>query len=303
MTTQPETVVVNASASTAAGVGADFNLLLDGNPVGSGVVSSATATGTSFTVNVTPGQAHTLGVQYTNDDVINGQDRNLFLQSITVGGQTIAATSSTETYVAPGIGTFTGDGKMLWDGTATFNVPASDFPAASTPAPTPAPTPTPTPAPTPTPTPAPTPTPTPAPVPTPTTAFYVSTSGSGSGDGSAAQPFATLAQAQAAMENSTVKTTVVEGGTYAMSSTLDLTAKDNGETFIAASGQTPILNGQNSLQTLIHVNGATSVTMQGLTIENSAGGNSGAVLIDSGASGTDVTANHFPQLRRRCLAG
>jgi hypothetical protein len=124
-------------------------------------------------------------------------------------------------------------------------------------------------------------------------AFHVSPTGSDSASGSAAHPFASLARARAAMAGSTVKTTVVEGGSYALSATLNLTAKDNGETFGAAPGQIAILDGRGLLQTLIHVDGARNVAVRGLTIENSAPGSSGALLIDNGARGTQVTANHF----------
>jgi parallel beta-helix repeat protein len=77
----------------------------------------------------------------------------------------------------------------------------------------------------------------------PASGFFVSTSGSDSNDGSFAHPFASLAQAQSAMEHSTVKTTYVEGGDYYLHNTLNLTAADNGESFLAYLGQTATVHG------------------------------------------------------------
>src|ERR1700677_1188558 len=120
--------------------------------------------------------------------------------------------------------------------------------ASPTPTPTPTPVASPTPTPTPTPVASPTPTPTPTPVATPTPtpivpAYYVSVNGNDSGNGSASNPFATLARAQEAMEGSSIHTTYVEGGTYNLSSSLNLSSADNGMAFLAAPGQTPVLNG------------------------------------------------------------
>src|SRR5260370_6208807 len=81
----------------------------------------------------------------------------------------------------------------------------------------------------------------------PASGFYVSTTGSDSNDGSFAHPFASLAQAQSAMQHSTVKTTYVEGGDYFLHDTLNLTAADNGESFLAYQGQTATVDGAQSL--------------------------------------------------------
>ena len=81
----------------------------------------------------------------------------------------------------------------------------------------------------------------------PATGFYVSVTGSDANDGSFAHPFASLAQAQLAMEHSTIKTTYVEGGDYYLHDTLNLTAADNGESFLAYQGQTVTVHGGQSL--------------------------------------------------------
>ncbi len=122
----------------------------------------------------------------------------------------------------------------------------------------------------------------------PASGFYVSTTGSDSNDGSFAHPFASLAQAQSAMQHSTVKTTYVEGGDYFLHDTLNLTAADNGESFLAYQGQTATVHGGQSLSGWMQ--GANGVW----TTHVPAG------LFDSGANGNlDVggvlqTAARFP---------
>src|SRR6185312_11512609 len=80
--------------------------------------------------------------------------------------------------------------------------------------------------------------------------FYVAPNGNDSNAGTEASPFATLARAQQAMENSSIKATYVEGGTYHMSSSLTLTAADNGETwqYYPKTGvDSAVLDGGNSV--------------------------------------------------------
>lgn len=271
----PIPLVVRASGTPTAGVAPDFTLIVDNTVVGHAAVTT-TPSDYTFNVSLAPGRAHDIQVRFDNDAVVNGQDRNLFLRSITVNGQTIAATSSHEVYHAPGVGDFPGSGRMYWNGSAEFSLPASDFPAAPTPAPTP--------------------TPIPAPVSAPADpAFYVATNGDDSGDGSAAHPFATLARAQAAMEGSTTHTTYVEGGTYSLASTLVLGDKDSGMSFLAAPGQTPILDGGGTLSTLVALNGTRNAVLSGLMFQNTAAGVSPApgALTLTRADGNTIAGNHF----------
>jgi hypothetical protein len=101
-------------------------------------------------------------------------------------------------------------------------------------------------------------------------AYYVSADGSANGNGSAQNPFATLQQAQKAMEGSSIKTTYVEGGTYNMSSGLNVTAADNGESFIGVGGTSNpvILNGEGTSGSIATISGASNFTMEGLTFQN-----------------------------------
>ena len=138
-------------------------------------------------------------------------------------------------------------------------------------------------------------TPTPAATPAPSaSAFYVSVNGSDSGNGSAANPFATLARAQHAMEGSSIHTTYVEGGTYNLANNLNLTSADSGISFIAAPGQTPILNGGASgLTNLITLNGADNVTLQGLTFENTGSAYAGGAVALTNSTSDHIIGNLF----------
>lgn len=272
-----DTIVVTASATLAAGVGAHFNLVVDGKAVGSATVGTALQ-GYTFHTTLAAGQPHDIQVVYDNDTVINGRDRNLDLQSIAVNGRSIAATDSHETYTPVGQAVIAGSGNMLWSGTADFALPASYFPVSAAPAPAPAPTPTP-----------------------PPPGFYVATSGSDGNDGSFAHPFATLAQAQSAMQHSSIWTTYVEGGTYGPSQAMTLTAADNGRSFIAAPGQTPVFDGGAGLSNLIALNGASGITLSGLSFINTGAG--GAALDLEGSSGNSIVANHFSNTGEAILLG
>ena len=120
-------------------------------------------------------------------------------------------------------------------------------------------------------------------------AFHVSPTGSDSNDGSAAHPFATLGAAQTAMEGSSTHLTYVEGGTYTLSSPLVLGRADSGMTFQAVPGQTATLDGRN-VGNSININGASGVTLSGLSFENTG---DAAVLLSNGASGNSVVGNDF----------
>ena len=144
-TAGPDTVVVNASASLAGGMGAHFNLVVDGATIGSATVDSTTTQAYSFSTTLAGGSsaAHDIQVLFDNDAVINGQDRNLYLQSISVDGQAMAATDGREVYHATGSastgfgpGDVASNGNMYWQGAAEFKLPA----AATVPTPTPTPT-------------------------------------------------------------------------------------------------------------------------------------------------------------------
>ena len=132
MSSNSDIVSFTASGTQAAGVGPLVNVIVDGKTIGSTSVGTATAT-YSFNTTLAPNTAHDIQIQYPNDTVINGQDRNLILSSIGIDGKTYLATSSYEIYHAEAgnQGDFASDGNMYWSGTAEFSLPASVFPVMS----------------------------------------------------------------------------------------------------------------------------------------------------------------------------
>jgi hypothetical protein len=116
--------------------------------------------------------------------------------------------------------------------------------------------------------------------------FYVSPNGSDSNPGTEAAPFATLARAQQAMENSSIKATYVEGGTYHLSSTLTLTAADNGETwqYYPKDGvNSAVLDGGDNVGWMIDIKGGSNITINGLKIQNFT---TYGVIVDGGSGAT-----------------
>ena len=128
-----DTVSFTASGTQAAGVGPLVNVIVDGKTVGSTSVATTSAT-YSFNTVLAANIAHDIQIQYVNDTVIAGQDRNLILSSIGVDGRTTLATSTYEVYhsaVGGGPGDLSSNGNMYWNGTAEFSLPASQFPTMS----------------------------------------------------------------------------------------------------------------------------------------------------------------------------
>ncbi len=126
------TITVNVAGSPAGGVNAHFNLLVDGKKIGEGIAGT-TAKDYSFTANLSADQAHKIQVQYDNDAVVNGQDRSLFVNKVTVNGHAMAATDANVTYdkgALDGLDVVKGQSGLWWNGTLVFNTPASAFPAA-----------------------------------------------------------------------------------------------------------------------------------------------------------------------------
>ncbi|MBP2316478.1 cellulase family glycosylhydrolase [Azospirillum soli] len=140
-------IVINAQGNAAAGVNAHFNLLIDGKKVGEGTVGT-TAKDYAFTTNVAADQAHKIQVQYDNDATINGQDRNLIVNKITINGKAVAPDASIVSYdkgPLDGQDVIKGQSGMWWDGTLVVNADKSYFPGGSTGTPTTPVPPTPTP--------------------------------------------------------------------------------------------------------------------------------------------------------------
>ncbi|MFP5512793.1 MAG: carbohydrate-binding domain-containing protein, partial [Alphaproteobacteria bacterium] len=258
-----DTIVVNASGTPAGGVNAHFKVLVDGKQIGEGTAGT-TARDFTFTTDAADRVAHKVQIQYDNDAVINGQDRSLNVNSITINGHSYAPTGSAVTYdkgALDGKDVIAGQKGMWWNGTLVVNAPASDFPAGTT---TPTPTPT-------TPTPAPT-TPT---VPAPTEpGFYVAKNGNDSWSGKLAAPnaagtdgpFASLQKAQAAMRaDTTIDTTYVRGGDYYLKNVVWLDGQDSGVTFSGYGNEKAVIHGSAQASVSFGLGGAKNVTIEGLT--------------------------------------
>ena len=138
-------IVLNLQGQAAGGVNAHFNLLIDGKKIGEGVAGTA-AKDFVFTTNVAADQAHKIQVQYDNDGAVNGQDRNLIVNKITINGHAVNPTDGNVTYdkgALDGQDVVKGQSGMWWDGTLVVNADKSWFPGSTTPTnPPPAPTPT-----------------------------------------------------------------------------------------------------------------------------------------------------------------
>ncbi|KAA0593790.1 hypothetical protein J2848_005862 [Azospirillum lipoferum] len=117
--TTTATILVNAKGTAAAGVNAHFTLLVDGQAVGNATVGAA-AKNYAFTATVSADSAHTVQVQYDNDGFAGGQDRNLFVTSVSVNGHSYAATDAAVTYdkgALDGRDVVKGQSGMWWNGT------------------------------------------------------------------------------------------------------------------------------------------------------------------------------------------
>ncbi|KAA0688955.1 hypothetical protein DS837_00950 [Azospirillum brasilense] len=128
------TITVNASGVAAGGVNAHFNLLVDGKAIGGATVGTA-AKDFTFATNLTADQAHKVQVQYDNDAVVNGQDRSLFVNKLTINGHAVAPTASNVTYdkgALDGKDVVKGQAGLWWNGTLVVDADKSWFPSAGT---------------------------------------------------------------------------------------------------------------------------------------------------------------------------
>lgn len=218
-------IVVNASGNSAGGVPPHFKVMVDGKVIGDAKATGTTTSPYSFQTTLDPTVGHKVQVWYDNDSTVNGQDRNLYVKSISINGHNVAATDGIVTYdkgVFDGKDVVKGQEGLFWGGVLAFDAGADLFaPAAAKP---PAPT---------------------------GPAFYVAANGKDSWSGKLAQPnadgtdgpFATLEHARDAMRSSSIDTTYVREGTYHLSKTLELTALDNGHAFKNYPGEAVTLSG------------------------------------------------------------
>lgn len=122
-------ILVNAKGTAAAGVNAHFTLLVDGHAVGSATVGAA-AKNYAFTATVLADSAHKVQIQYDNDGFAGGQDRNLFVNSVSVNGHSYAATDAAVTYdkgALDGHDVVKGQSGLWWNGTLVVAADKSLF--------------------------------------------------------------------------------------------------------------------------------------------------------------------------------
>ncbi|MCY4743536.1 DUF1800 family protein [Pelomonas sp. UHG3] len=126
-----DTLTVRASASVAGGVGAIMQLRVDGVIVGSVEVTSSTLADYRFAVpKITTGSR--IDVLFTNDAVINGADRNLYVHYVQVNSGVLAPFANGVVFDAgvgdaavDGAGTTAGDSVVHSNGALRFTVPGT----------------------------------------------------------------------------------------------------------------------------------------------------------------------------------
>ncbi len=103
-----DTVTVRASTTLAAGTGAIIELRVNGELMGTRTLTSTVPADIVFATPAVPAGAK-VDVVFVNDAFIGGEDRNLYVASITVRGSVIVST-------APGVTIDQGTGSTAFDG-------------------------------------------------------------------------------------------------------------------------------------------------------------------------------------------
>ena len=125
------TLVVRARATLAAGVGAQMVVRVNGQAIGSTTVTNTQFSNHAFPVAQLPAGA-VVDVVFTNDAVINGQDRNLFVAYVQRGSQVVMPTAGNATIdrgtgnaAFDGADTVAGNGNIAWNAALRLTWPAS----------------------------------------------------------------------------------------------------------------------------------------------------------------------------------
>ena len=130
-------LIVRARGSSAQGVDARMEVRVDGALVGAVDVPQTSAFQPyRFDLMVARGEAHRIDVAFVNDAYFPDlkQDRNLFLESIEIGGTRVVPTSAGVRYdrgggaaAYDGVDVLSGQVAMPWSGAMRFEIPASVF--------------------------------------------------------------------------------------------------------------------------------------------------------------------------------
>ncbi|MDR7271769.1 hypothetical protein J2X20_004437 [Pelomonas saccharophila] len=130
-------LVIKARGVLAGNVGPTIEIRVNGLQVATTEVRSTTLQDYSFSVaGLGPGSA--IDIVYTNDAVVGGIDRNLWVNSITVNGQPYASTSASVVFdrgsgsaAFDGIDTLPGQEGLFWNGALRFRIPGGAASAVS----------------------------------------------------------------------------------------------------------------------------------------------------------------------------
>lgn len=252
-TSATSTIIVTAKGTDKA----HFKLLVDGKKIGEGT-TGATAKDFVFKTDLPANLAHKVQVQFDNDRVVNGVDRNLSVDKITINGKSVLPGDdnvSYDRYALDGRDVRDGQALMKWNGTLVVDADKSYFPGKAVTAPNAPDTGTPD-------------------MPQPTgPGFYVAKNGKDSWSGKLAAPnadgtdgpFASLEKAQAAMRSSDIDTTYVRGGDYYQKHVLWLDGQDSGVTFTGYGDEKAVIHTGPQASVSIGLGGAKNVTIEGLT--------------------------------------
>lgn len=125
------TLVVNASGSLAGGVGPIMEVRVNGAVIGKVEVRATTPTAYAFSAAALAGGAK-VDVVFTNDAVVNGQDRNLYVAYLSDGSRTVlpSATGATidrgaGTKAFDGLDVIAGQGGLAWNGALRLTWPSA----------------------------------------------------------------------------------------------------------------------------------------------------------------------------------
>lgn len=127
-----ERIVVNARASLVSDVGAIMELRINSELVGSVEVRSTSWADYAFDVALPMGNDVKLDVSFVNDAVIAGQDRNLYVNQVSVGNHVmkpgdagVTLDRGTGAGAFDGVNVLAGQSGVYWNGALRFTLPAS----------------------------------------------------------------------------------------------------------------------------------------------------------------------------------
>jgi len=125
----PTTLIVKARGILAGDVGPTIEIRVNGLLVATTEVRSTTLQEYSYSV-VGLGAGSAVDIVYTNDGVVGGVDRNVWVNSIMVGGVSYASTSSGVIFdrgsgsaAFDGVDTIAGQEGLFWNGALRFQIP------------------------------------------------------------------------------------------------------------------------------------------------------------------------------------